>query len=305
MIFLGNVEGPLLEVKDHFESDEECSTIGLKESEIKANLKPEHFPCAILANETKLAIQFLNYYKKLISDTKSKVVLVPLMDLNEKQIKQLYGLGAFDVITGKESNTKTIAHKAKLALKTIPKIDEGKFDNLRVERLITPDKEDNPLSAEKRREIDYEIVDYLAVEKMCTASLKKLNKIEEALEEFENSRMQVQLRQSAEIFAEIQNSARVNNFTPLEEFIEIPSTIKDIILSTKDEALVDILTGLLFNSIDLLRYEFKSIKEKKLKKMLVENPHKALFNRYRWLGQRMVDLNQEDKITPIMDNLGI
>lgn len=304
VIFLTPLEGPLIDAQASLKTETEYEILEVRAVDAKKELTADHFPCAVMASSAKESIIFLTQYKDILAKSKSKFVLAYPQAIDSRIERQLYGLGAFDVVAEKNLNPKTLVHKAKLAIKTLPKMDEEKIKSLRIERLVT-DQELGNIDLHKKSEIDYETIDFMALEKACHHCIRYCNELEKGLGEYEVSGLKSHIKEIDKLFGKMATEAKKNNLEILGQLITIPEFIAKTILQTSDENFASILGGVLINSVDLLRAEFESLKEKRPRKMIYENPHRGLYERYRWLADKFDEFNIENSISEVMENLKI
>jgi len=302
IIFLAPVEGPLLEAVDILSADTELSVSVIEEDKVTSESLIQYFPCVVLSSSLNNTLMFMKSFKEPFKKTTSKFILACPEELDNKKQKVIFGLNVTDIIDGQGVNPKTISHKAKLHFKTLPKLEEEEKEDLKKQFSNNVTEESNEKS--KRTEIDYETVDFMAVTKFCDSSIKSLNKIEELLEEYEERSENSIITEIEKEFEKFKNGASLNNFNTLKEFSKIPEYLCQKIPAC-DDVLSSVVTGILFNTADFLRSEVKSIKEKKARRQILDNPHKGIFDRYKWVSGKFVNDEGDSTINEIIDEIGI
>lgn len=302
LIFLGPLEGPLLEAQQLLDKDPEFTVKVISAENFSKEFKVEWFPCVILSSSIHDTLKFQNFFRAPFKKTASKFILACPEELNSKKEKVIYGLNVSDVLSGPLVKAKTITHKAKLLFRTLPKLDEEDKGAIKFKHLKAKEQEKSTI--EQKSEINYETIDFRAMIKFCDSSLRNLNNLEELLENYEEAPNNDLVLSINEAFTDFKDEASKNSLDNIASFIKITSYLTDKLPECED-VLASVVTGILFNSVDFLRAEVKSIKEKKARRQILDNPHKGIFDRYRWISEKFVNEKGDTSINEMMDELGI
>lgn len=303
IIFLNKIEGKSLEAKDLLKEESDFEFLDLDLENPSAFFSAQLCPCVLVCMDMRTSILFLKRYKDVLRDTSSKFCYASLKALDKKEENLFYVLGGTEIILDDKVPTKTIAHKLKLYAKSLPDLDESTRKVLKLKHLNIEKMSAQP--PEKRSEINYETIDFFALEKFCGKSLRNVTDLEMALEKYESSPDSSNQQVIYNLLEEIRKDAYGNDFQVISDFLEIPKHILKRTGELQDETFKSVLIGILFNLADFMRTEITSIKNKKNRKQILENPHKGIFNRLYWLDEKFRSFLNDDTIGTELEKVGI
>lgn len=303
IIFLDKIEGKTLEARDLLKEESELEFLNLDLSNPSAFFSAQLCPCVLVCMDLRASVKFLRQHKDVLRDTSSKFCLMTAKALDKKEENLFYTLGGTEIILDEKIPTKTIAHKFKLYAKALPDFDEETRNTLKLKHLTIEKMSKQP--PEKRSEINYETIDFFVLEKFCGKSLRSITDLEMALEKYESAPDAANQQVIYNLFEEMRRDAYSNNFQVISEFLEIPKHILKRTGEIADDTFRSVLIGVLFNLADFMRTEITSIKNKKNRKQILENPHKGIFNRLYWLDEKFKSILNDDTIGGELEKLGI